>query len=120
MFPTFQENQVVKVSAHHAPKRFEVIVFQPKKEDEPMYLKRVIGLPGERIVYRKHQLYINGKKIKDPFANETEDFDWSSDQLEIPQGHYFVLGDNREISKDSRSFGLISKKQIKGIIKERN
>lgn len=84
-----------------------------------MYLKRIIGLPGEKIAYRNGVLYINERVITDPFARITDNFEWSMIQKEaIPEGHYFVLGDNRLISKDSRSFGVISEKQIKGIVKE--
>ena len=119
MLPTFKEEQKVRIWDHHSPKRFDVVVFQPTEEGEPEYLKRVIGLPGETISYRKGLLYINDRVVPDTFSKETEDFEWSAIQEDvIPTDHYFVLGDNRMVSKDSRSFGVISIKQIKGIVKE--
>lgn len=119
MLPTFHESEVVQVWQHRSPKRFDVVVFQPKEKNEPMYLKRVIGLPGETVSYRNGVLYINEREVADPFGELTEDFDWSMIRsTPIPEGCYFVLGDNRMISKDSRTFGVISQQQIKGIIKE--
>lgn len=119
MLPTFRESEVVQVWKHRSPQRFDVVVFQPMEESEPMYLKRVIGLPGEQVAYRQGILYINEQPIPDPFADLTEDFEWKLVLAQpIPEDCYFVLGDNRMISKDSRSFGVISEKQIQGIVKE--
>lgn len=119
MLPTFHESEVVQVWKHRTPQRFDVVVFQPMEENEPMYLKRVIGLPGEQVAYRQGILYINEQPIADSFARLTEDFEWALIQAHpIPEDCYFVLGDNRMISKDSRSFGVISEKQIQGIVKE--
>nr|MBO1342420.1 signal peptidase I [Enterococcus sp. 665A] len=121
MNPTYWEQEVVQVKAHHKPKRFDVVVLHPPDAPTELYLKRVIGLPGERIDYKEGQLFVDGKFVADQFASTTEDFDWndSSDQA-IPKGYYFVLGDNRIISKDSRIFGLVSEKQILGIVQEGN
>ncbi|EES40684.1 signal peptidase I [Staphylococcus caprae M23864:W1] len=105
-----------------------VIVFHANKKDD--YVKRVIGTPGDSVQYKKDTLYINGKKQEEPYLNYNE----KRKQIEyitgtfkvkdlpnanpksnvIPKGKYLVLGDNREVSKDSRSFGLIDKDQIVG------
>ena len=88
-------------------KRFDIVVVNTKRE---YIIKRVIGLPGETIEYRDNQLYVNGKKVKDSYASqETEDF-----KVTVKKGHYFVLGDNRTNSLDSRYFGMFSKKDILG------
>ena len=82
-------------------------------------IKRVVGLPGETIEYKDNFLYVNGEKYKEKFLGDeviTEDF--SLKELgydKIPKGYYLVLGDNRENSKDSRSFGLVKEKDIVGL-----
>ena len=88
-------------------KRFDIVVIKTKDE---YLIKRVIGLPGEKIKYKKNKLYINGEYIKENFDHEkTDDFEDS-----VPKGKYFVLGDNRVNSADSRILGAFSKKEIKG------
>lgn len=121
MNPTFWEQEVVQVKAHHKPERFDVVVLHPPDNPEDLYLKRVIGLPTERIDFQNGCLFVNGRLIEDSFAKQTEDFFWEQIYKQpIPKGYYFVLGDNRMISKDSRIFGLVSEKQILGIVKEGN
>ncbi|WHX24722.1 signal peptidase I [Virgibacillus halodenitrificans] len=104
--------------------RFDVIVFHANQQDD--YVKRVIGLPGDKIEYKDDKLYINGKYIEEKFlepyrnvnSNEpfTEDFTLEeiTGNAEVPEGKLFVMGDNREDSLDSRSFGFISQKQLVG------
>ena len=121
MNPTYWEQEVVQVKAHRKPKRFDVVVLHPPDAPDELYLKRVIGLPGERIEYQNGELFVNGELVADEFADHTEDFVWESISKKlIPEGYYFVLGDNRTISKDSRIFGLVSEKQILGIVQEGN
>lgn len=121
MNPTFWEQEVVQVKAHRKPKRFDVVVLHPPDNPSDLYLKRVIGLPGERIDYRNGQLFVDHQPIQDTFAEETDSFAWELfSEKPIPSGSYFVLGDNRAVSKDSRIFGLVQEKQIIGIVKERN
>ncbi|MDD2181541.1 MAG: signal peptidase I [Bacilli bacterium] len=97
------------------PARFEVITFQ---YDNKQYLiKRVIGLPGENIVYKDNSLYIDDKLHEEPFLANlvTEDFSLADlGYITIPKDMYLVLGDNREDSLDSRKFGLITKKDMVG------
>lgn len=90
-------------------KRFEIVVIRYEGE---ALIKRVIGLPGETIKYEDNKLYIDGKYIEEPFLDEQRTDDVKA--LTIPSGYYFVLGDNRLNSTDSRHLGLISKQQIKG------
>jgi len=88
-------------------KRFDIVVVSTEKE---LIIKRVIGLPGESIEYIDNTLYINGKKFKDEYAfGDTSDF-----SIVVPKGKYYVLGDNRENSMDSRFFGAFTKNEILG------
>ena len=87
--------------------RFDIVVVD--KGREPL-IKRVIGLPGEEIEYKDNQLYVNGKKVKENYGSDvTEDF-----TIKIPKGSYFVMGDNRTNSMDSRYYGPFQKKDILG------
>lgn len=87
--------------------RFDIVVID---DGDEYLIKRVIGLPGEVIEYKDNQLYVNGKRIKDNYGSKkTEDF-----KIEVSKGRYFVLGDNRTNSRDSRYYGAFSKKKILG------
>lgn len=89
-------------------KRFDIVVIQTGKTK---IIKRVIGLSGETISYQNNKLYINGKEVSDNHSNEiTYDFE----EVKIPDGEYYVLGDNRTDSVDSRILGTIPKNEILG------
>lgn len=88
-------------------KRFDIVVVD---DGDEFIIKRVIGLPGETIAYIDNQLYVNGKKVKDSFGyGDTRSF-----EVRLPKNRYFVLGDNRENSMDSRNFGPFSENDIFG------
>ena len=94
-------------------KRFDIIVFNYKDEK---LIKRVIGLPGETVTYKNNKLYINGKYVEEDMIDKTTyDFELSELGVEtIPENYYFVMGDNRTNSTDSRIIGLVSKDDILG------
>lgn len=93
--------------------RFDIVVI---KEDDEYLIKRVIGLPGETLEIKDNVLYINGKKVEQKFYHKkTDDFyikDLNSNK--IPKNTYFVLGDNRTDSLDSRILGFIPRSKILG------
>ena len=101
-------------------KRFDIVIVD---EGSELIIKRVIGLPGDKIEYKNNTLFINGKKIEEHFLDKetnTEDFSLTTLGYEkIPKDMYLVLGDNRENSLDSREIGLIKRKDILGKIKLR-
>lgn len=92
--------------------RLDIIVLDEEKDNEKI-IKRVIGLPGETVAIKKGKIYINDKVIDDEYAyGETSDYD----KVTLEDEEYFILGDNRLISKDSRYFGPIKENEIKGKI----
>ncbi|MGX4685971.1 signal peptidase I [Vagococcus sp. JNUCC 83] len=124
MSPTLKEHDFVVVENFSTVKRFDIIVFHAP--DGNTYVKRVIGLPGDRIEYKNDTLYVNEKKVEETFLKDikkkkneyvlTSDFDTKEllGVKTIPKDQYFVMGDNRRVSKDSRSFGTISSYSIIG------
>ncbi|MCI5702037.1 MAG: signal peptidase I [Erysipelotrichaceae bacterium] len=89
--------------------RFDIVVI---KKGNDYLIKRVIGMPGETVEYKNNKLYINGKNIDEKFIHEkTNDFIMEE---KIPDDCYFVVGDNRPVSNDSRYIGVINKKDILG------
>ncbi len=126
MEETLSQGDMVVVEKLSAIKRFDIVVFQ--LADGTTYIKRVIGLPGESVSYQDDQLFINGEIVVEPFLEEkiaeNEDTipvtaDFQFEELmgveKLGKDSYFVIGDNRRASKDSRSFGAISVDDIFGI-----
>ncbi|MFD2682850.1 signal peptidase I [Bacillus seohaeanensis] len=107
-----------------SPDRFDIVVFHAPEEKD--FIKRVIGLPGDKIEYKNDTLYVNGKAYKEPYLEEykqqlndgplTEDFtllDVTGKET-VPEGEIFVMGDNRRFSKDSRHIGTVDIKEVIG------
>lgn len=111
MYPTLKQNEIMilnKIGLKSGIDRFDIVVV---KTDNNRIIKRVIGLPGESVMYEDGKLYINGKYVEDSYSlSETKDFD----NIFLKEDEYFVLGDNREVSKDSRMIGPVKKEQILG------
>ena len=92
--------------------RLDIIVLDEEKDNEKI-IKRVIGLPGETVAIKKGKIYINDKVIDDEYAyGQTSDYN----KVTLKDDEYFILGDNRLISKDSRYFGAIKDNEIKAKI----
>lgn len=111
MYPTLKQNEIMilnKIGLKSGIDRFDIVVV---KTENTRIIKRVIGLPGESVMYEDGKLYINGKYVEDNYSlSKTKDFD----NIVLKDDEYFVLGDNREVSKDSRIIGPVNKNQILG------
>ena len=103
----------------HAPQRGDIIILRPPTNNSTDFIKRIIALPGERLLIRDGIVYINGHRLDEPYLPEawTQDNNYPNDGTDgrvIPANEYFVMGDNRNKSQDSRSFGPISRDRIDG------
>lgn len=129
-----------KVFSINDPKRGDVMVFFPPHKPDTYYIKRVVGLPGDVIIIDKGALYINGEKmpqsfvaslpVSNPRINVLQESLGGVDHVihqnvhlgrftesgrwEVPEGHYFMMGDNRDNSSDSREWGPVSEEAIVG------
>src|SRR5271156_4003494 len=94
--------------------RGDVVVFWYPLDHSKSFIKRVIGLPGETIELRASHLYVNGKELTEPYVPPSYLDGSSYGPVQIPEGNYFVMGDHRDSSNDSRGFGPVSRPYIYG------
>lgn len=130
-FPTASMEPTLQIGDHilvdrspkaRFPKRGDIIVFEYPKDPEKNFLKRVVAIGGDRVEMRDAILYVNGNAVSEPYLKQP-DIDnlaklssWSNySAVVVPDNAYFVLGDNRDKSQDSRYFGFIQQAKIKGI-----
>src|SRR3979411_339815 len=103
----------------HSPQRGDIIILRPPADNSKDFIKRVIALPGEKLLIRDSKIYINGHKLDEPYLPEfwTTFNNWPNDGPDgkvMRPNEYFVMGDNRNRSQDSRIFGPISRDRIDG------
>lgn len=133
MIPTLYEGDRIAVVMSKKLERFDVVVFEvdvdildkaPLEEDHNLWVKRVIGLPGDKVQYIDGKLYINDQFVNEPFLYDEDGNPYQGtyktslpanlNGIVIPEGYYLCLGDNRSVSFDSRNVGLIPKSLIIG------
>ena len=99
------------------PKRYEIVVFPYKYEEDTYYIKRIIGLPGETVQIIDGYVYINGEKLKKDYGAEVmQDSGIAEEPITLGEDEYFVLGDNRNHSSDRRvpNVGVLKRKDLLG------
>lgn len=101
------------------PKRGEVIIFKSPSNKEIDYIKRIIGLPGDTVKLSSNRFYVNGQLVEEPYLDpelvtSPGSFLHEDEEIVVPDGEFFVVGDNRPHSSDSREFGPIPMKDIIG------
>jgi signal peptidase I len=130
----------IRVAAFREPQRGDVIVFHPPQDPEKNWVKRIVGVPHDTLEMREKRLYLDGAPVYEPYARYEDehgdavhpDMRWQSGYLiastppkyeptrdnwgplVVPTGRYFVLGDNRDNSDDSRYWGFVPRDQIRG------
>jgi len=96
------------------PERGEIIVFESVDNTKEDLIKRVVGLPGDKIAVRNGRLFLNGEPQREPYTNKKLPDRSFYAQATVPKNHVFVMGDNRGNSADSRVFGPLPEKNIEG------
>lgn len=119
MQPTFETGQYILVSRANylfaEPQRGDIVVFHYPANPDQDYIKRLIGVPGDTIELRNQQVYVNGVQLNEPYINEPcearncPDRSWT-----LGTDEFFLMGDNRNHSSDSRSFGGVNRQFIVG------
>ena len=90
----------------HGPQRFDIVVLKMPNHGEELLIKRVIGLPGETVEIRDGHVYVDGNLLAEPFTDQSTHPGRNSKVI-VPPLHIYVMGDNRDRSNDSRSFGPV-------------
>lgn len=108
----FLKKENDRVFLVHPPGRGDIIVFEPPLPSASDYIKRVIGLPGERVEVRGGKVYINNQALDEPYIAAPPNYIYPLEV--VPPGYYFVLGDNRNNSSDSHTWGFVPLRNMVG------
>ena len=124
MYPTFHDGQYILTNIislrFEDPKLGDSIVFKAPNDPEKDFIKRIIGIPQDKISIREGKVYRNGTLLDESaylradVITSPQAFLAETQEVIVPKGHYFVLGDNRTHSADSREYGFIPKEDIIG------
>lgn len=116
MLDTLHENNIMGVSRLHyrlnEPQRGEIITCNYPEDGNKLFVKRIIGLPGETIEIREGTVYIDGEPIAETYLTRVDD--QSMDPITLAEDEIFVMGDNRPVSRDSRAVGPLTLDEIYG------
>ncbi|TCS95752.1 signal peptidase I [Hazenella coriacea] len=111
MSPNLDDGEIVVMKKAQGVERGEIIFFRSENYN---YIKRVIGLPGDRLDLKGGRVYLNGSLLEERYLGQLDQIEIES--IHVPKDHLFVLGDDRLNSIDSRHFGFIPIKNVEGII----
>jgi signal peptidase I len=116
MEPTIHDGQLLTTQDYgkSTPQRSDIVIFHPHTDPSTLYFKRIIGLPGERVDVTDAAVLINGKPLQEPYLGPhfAGNGEGGVTQLTLEKDQYYVLGDNRQYSIDSRLFGAVSRSAI--------
>ena len=110
MYPTLEGNEIMLLNKLGVIDRFDIVVLKLDGEQNSL-IKRIIGLPGETVEIKNNEIYINDELLDDPYGVGVT---YNIDPVTLGEDEYFILGDNRIVSLDSRIFGKIDRSEIKG------
>ena len=112
MDKTLENGQILLLYKLGNVKRYDIVVLDEEIEDE-IIIKRIIGMPNDTVEIKNGKIYVNDEEIEEEYAyGQTSDYD----KITLKDDEYFILGDNRPISKDSRYFGPVKEDEIIGKI----
>ena len=111
-FPFFNINKNAEFFPFHPPSRGEVVIFKFPNDKKRDFVKRIIGVPGDIVEITKGIVMVNGKPLQEPYA--TTGYPVTLGSVKVPKNAYYVLGDNRPVSSDSRAWGLVPADNIVG------
>lgn len=118
MLPLLQDHERIVVNRIayklESVHRGDIIVFHYPLDPAKSFIKRVIGLPGDWVSIRDGQVYVNGQRLKEPYIQPAYRGQQTCAPVHVPPGHYYVLGDHRDFSNDSRDWGTVARKYIYG------
>ncbi len=124
MYPTYHDSEYLITNIVglklHDPKIGDVVVFKAPNEPDKDFIKRIIGVGGDTVMVQEEKVYLNGqildesKYLKPTVKTYGGSFLREGETVNVPQGQFFVMGDNRSYSSDSREWGFVPKKNIIG------
>jgi signal peptidase I len=122
MAPTLRAGQVVSFDiqaySHHPPQRGDVVLFRAPDDPSRLFVKRITAIPGDRLLITNGAVSINGHVINEPYLLEqwvvNNSWPATGQAMTVPDNQYFVMGDNRNHSSDSRAFGFVDREAIEG------
>lgn len=128
MYPNFKDKEYLLTEKmtyqFGTPKRGDVVIFkapvsEPCAVDECEYIKRVVGVPGDRVMVKEGRVYLNGEELDQSFLpagmyTSAGEYSQEGVEMTVPEGQYLCFGDNRPNSRDGREFGPVEKKLIIG------
>ncbi|MEK7168673.1 MAG: signal peptidase I [Patescibacteria group bacterium] len=124
MYPNFHDKEYVLTNLiilrFKEPTTGDVVVFKAPPEPEKDYIKRIVGVPGDTVSIKEGLVYVNGSRFDESkYLNPSVKtfpgaYLQEEDTITVPNGQYFVLGDNRSASSDSREWGFVNRSEIKG------
>lgn len=117
MLPAIKDGETIYLNSDISElKRGDIVAFYYPKDTSKNYIKRIVGLPNETIEIRGGKVFINGHQMPEPFVDaKLNTMTLSISAIKIPENSYYVMGDNRDNSSDSRSWGFVSRDLIYGV-----